>query len=209
MTKKIGIIGKISRREVREKKPDIADDQMALSDFSPEPMSDGLGIGTSAWYIHAGVSSFAKNRCDMSCDPSYQSPPLVFDPDPPSLKATTSGVLMPGKESGIRSLVYGTQPLAAVVFAMAAVYCSDKGLVSDTTEVLMGLTASILLVLTLPCATAGIVFGIIGRNTEGKLYANIGLTLSLLFCALLVAVIVVSSFSFMMALGVLSRGRCC
>ena len=149
----------------------------------------------------------------MSCDSSYLSPPLVFDPDPPSFGwGAVNGALVPEKESGIRSLVYGTEPLFAIAFSIAVACCNESGLFSSPIDLVLELTASILLALALPCTVAGIVFGMIGRNTEGKLYANIGLTLSLLFCALLVAGIVVSLVSFMMFAGVPpggSGGRCC
>ena len=111
----------------------------------------------------------------MSCDPSYISPMLVFDPDPP----TTKAVSKPGKRCGIRSLLYGLQPFFAVAFALATKYGVDIGLVSDFTSGILITIAFVLLLLSIPSATAGVVFGIIGHDTEGKLYATIGLVLSL------------------------------
>ena len=77
---------------------------------------------------------------------------------------------------------------------------------------IIAVTAIILVLLTLPCATAGIVLGIIGRNTEGRIYANIGLLLSLVFCLLLfvgIVILVVSSILFSGGPVGGSGGRCC
>jgi hypothetical protein len=149
----------------------------------------------------------------MSCDPSYLSPPLVFDPDPPPfVGGAVNGALLPGKESGIRSLVYGAEPFFAIAFSIVVAYCNDLGLLSNPIDLILGLAAIILIVLALPCTVASIVFGMNGRETVGRNYANIGLALSLLFCALLVAAFFVSLVSFMMFAGVppgVPGGRCC
>ena len=116
----------------------------------------------------------------MSCDPSYLSPALVFDPDPlppPAIKL--------GKRCGIYALLCGIEPYLAVISYVLMKELSLDSLVSPMGDFIVVMVI-ILNLLCLPCFVAGIVLGMIGRDTEGKTYATIGLWLSLLFCVLFV-----------------------
>ena len=144
----------------------------------------------------------------MSCDPSYLSPTLVFDPDPPTVAAMNKS----GKRCGIYALVCGIEPYIAAVFTLLMnVYAWDA--LDSAIGTCATLTATILDLFALPCLAGGIVFGMIGRNTEGRRCATIGFWLSLVY-GVLVLVLCVALFMIGITMIFLggsggSEGRCC
>ena len=122
----------------------------------------------------------------MSCDPSYLSPMLEFDPDPPGFMATPQS----GKQWGIYALLCGAEPFFAVAFLGLMIALYPENFPESTIPAIAASTAVVLVLISIPCATAGIVFGIIGRNTEGRFYANVGLGLSSVFCFLLLLAVI-------------------
>ena len=146
----------------------------------------------------------------MSCDPSYLSPMLVFEPDP----HTAEAIRKSEKRYGIIALLCGMEPFLAVIFGGLVWGFSLDSMDSPTADItLMLIITRILDLFSLPCVIAGIACGITGRNTEGKFYATIGLWLSLLYCVLLFLLIVVGIFVYFIVSfsGGLSgsEGRCC
>ena len=148
----------------------------------------------------------------MSCDPSYLSPMLVFDPDP----VTEKMINRSGKRCGIYALLCGIEPLLAAIVNGLTLGLSLGSLDSPHGDLFAVLTI-ILNLFILPCIAGGIVFGLIGRETEGRFYATIGLWLSLLYCGLLFLLFVVIFASFIIAvmfaggagMSGSSGGRCC
>jgi len=158
--------------------------------------------------LDVGAFILRQNSFNMSCDPSYLSPKLEFGPYPPAVEASPK----PGKRCGIYALLCGAEPFFAVMFCAGITPLMDAPMGHSMIVDIIAVTAIILVLLTLPCATAGIVLGIIGRNTEGRIYANIGLLLSLVFCLLLfvgIVILVVSSILFSGGPVGGSGGRCC
>ena len=144
----------------------------------------------------------------MSCDPSYLSPTLVFDPDP-----FPPPVIKLGKRCGIYALLCGIEPYLATILHGLTVGLSLDSMVSPMGDIIV-VTVIILDFFCSPCFIAGIVLGMIGRDTEGKTYATIGLWLSLLFFAMSVLFGLLYIFSFVVFGGSpgvsgATGGRCC
>ena len=145
----------------------------------------------------------------MSCDSSYLSPTLEFDPDP----LTAEAINKSGKRCGIYALICGIEPFLAAIFTLLMNVFAWDSLDSSVGAVAI-LTAIILDLFCLPCIAGGIVFGMIGRDTEGKRYATIGLWLSLVYCVILIMATFVTFAGFMFFMGGSgvsggSGGRCC
>jgi hypothetical protein len=97
----------------------------------------------------------------------HESPPAVESERKP---------LKPGKWYGIIALLCGAEGPFAI--AVVCVF-SLLGLIGAHLNIWLMIIFGLYLINPL-CAIAGIVFGILGRNTEGWIYAYIGLVLSVL-----------------------------
>jgi len=116
--------------------------------------------------------------CNMPIDPSQ--PPTESTPhEPPGENERKT--LKPGKGYGIISLLCGLEPVVLLCY----IWCVS------TTWFLTPLFAILILLsaLCIPCVFFGIVFGILGRKTEGWLYASIGRMLCLFFGLLILGAI--------------------
>ena len=87
--------------------------------------------------------------------------------------------LKPGKWYGIIALLCGLESFLVLLFLMLLELFGIDFYQSPRREIGMVLGST-----WAPCAIAAFVFGIMGRKTEGKHYANIGIVFSLLCGAL-------------------------
>ena len=116
----------------------------------------------------------------MSLDSSYRSPKIVFDPDPPAVESEQK----PGQRLGIIALLCGAEcVLAALLWLMTLLFISWGMEPPGDGHPWTWIVISMILISPL-CVIAGIVFGILGRNTKGKIYAYTGLVLSMLYSLL-------------------------
>ena len=106
-------------------------------------------------------------------------PPNIAPADQPPLEETEKTPLIPGKWYGIFSIVCALEPILVIgyvflVYLLVIYFGIDISPPSGIIEYI-----SIALFFSSPLfVIAGIVFGIWGRKTEGRRYANIGLVLS-------------------------------
>jgi len=126
----------------------------------------------------------------MSFDPPNQLPDFNFDEAEP---------LKPGKIYGILAFLCGLQPFFAIPF----------GLIADPSQNPWHWVAVILVLISPLCAFCGLGFGMLGRNTQGRPYAYIGLLLSLFCCLLLCALLYAFIIGLLFAAAPASSGRCC
>jgi len=94
--------------------------------------------------------------------------------------------LKPGKGYGIRSLFWAAVGLLALLtFVLIEWLISIDVLVSEPFHNSLWSAIVACLILSTPfCIVAGFVYGIMGRNTEGRRYAYIGIVLSVLYIIL-------------------------
>ena len=96
--------------------------------------------------------------------------------------------LKPGKGYGIRSVFWGTIGwLAAFASHLIPVWKDSFADLCQNGP--LDMVTACLSIISLPCIIASVVYGILGRNTEGRFYASIGLVLSALYCLPLVVII--------------------
>jgi len=86
----------------------------------------------------------------------------------------------PGKWYGIIALLCGLEPFLFVFYSVLLELFGVHFGQSPWHEI-----SWVLGTLGIPCAVAALIFGIMGRRTQGKLYAYIGIALSLSFGALM------------------------
>jgi len=96
--------------------------------------------------------------------------------------------LKPGKRFGITSLVLGAAGWLGSLVFFIYVLLDESGLLAEPAAESFWLFVS-LFIFCLPyvssfCAIAGIVYGILGHNTEGQRYAHAGLMLAILYILL-------------------------
>ena len=118
----------------------------------------------------------------MSLDPSYSSPKLEFDPDPLAVESE-SKLPKPGKWFGIIALLCGAEGVLAILLGVLTeiFYISVIANLDPLNEFLWYSFVVCLICISPFCAVAGIVFGILGRNTQGRSYAYTGLALCVLY----------------------------
>ena len=107
----------------------------------------------------------------MSLHPSYISPKLDFSEPPKPPK--------PGKVFGILSIVCGAVTIFTIAFPFLLDGLIVPGAMSTSDNILIDIIFILFLCSPL-FAIIGIIFGFLGRKTEGKRYANIGLVLNTL-----------------------------
>ena len=106
----------------------------------------------------------------MSLHPSYISPPIVFDDQPlPPLK--------PKKWYGIVSILCGAYPIFALAYVFLVGLLVESGIVPEPSDVLIVIILAPIFATPL-FVIAGLVFGFLGLDTEGRHYAITGFVLS-------------------------------
>jgi hypothetical protein len=99
--------------------------------------------------------------------------------------------LKPGKGYGITALLCSMAPIFSFGYYGLLMLLMEFGpRLSFDWQLILIIPFFILVLASLPHAIAGIVFGILGRKTEGWLFASIGRTLCLLFVLLTLAAII-------------------
>ena len=126
----------------------------------------------------------------MFLDPSYLSPEIVFDPDLPMAEIEPKS----GKCFGIIALLCGAECVLATLCCLLTFLFILMGMGHPADDhPWIGFVISLICVSPF-CVIAGTVFGILGRNTRGRLYAYTGLMLSILYSLLVFAFVAYSAF---------------
>ena len=94
----------------------------------------------------------------------------------------------PGKMYGIIALLCGLEALLAALSYFLTIWLLFVGLLAPSMasplETFWAIVVMGLCLISPFCAIAGIVFGILGRNTQGRFYAYTGIVLSVLYALL-------------------------
>ena len=122
----------------------------------------------------------------MSLDPSYSSPPIVFNSHPPTVESELK-LLKPGKRFGIIALWCGAEPFLVILLYFLMVLPVSFGLIDIPLGHLWDEVFMCLFIISPSFTVFGIVYGIWGLNTRGRFYAYTGLVLSVLYCLLVFA----------------------
>ena len=107
--------------------------------------------------------------------------------------ATGREPLKPGKLYGVIALLCAAEIFLAVLVYSLTIWLLGVGLltpsITSPLEFLWAIVVMSLCLLSPFCAIAGIVYGILGYNTEGRRYAYAGLVLSVLYTLLVLLLV--------------------
>ena len=110
----------------------------------------------------------------MSAEPSKSS----SEPERKPLK--------PGKGYGIAALLCGAESCCAISVGLLMVWLQTDVPTFRLLIIAIAFPVLVLMLLSPFCVIAGIILGVLARNTEGRLYSYTGLALSVL-CGLLLS----------------------
>ena len=128
----------------------------------------------------------------MTLEPS--PPPTEATPHEP-LGETERKTLKPGKRYGLIALLCGVEVCIVLLSAILINVFALMGWLTESTILLERFwhaCTTVLFLISPFCVIAGIVFGILAHNTEGRLYGHAGLVLSVLYGLLMSSVVVFS-----------------
>jgi len=99
------------------------------------------------------------------------------------IPSTETKPLKSGWAYGVVALICGLQPFFALLLSVLSMETTDIGVIQWN-----GIVSNFLVLISPACAIVSVVFGVIGCNTQGRIFAYIGLLLSVPYLLLVLFV---------------------